>query len=113
VLGRSVIGMVLWGLALVAAAADLREVRLWAAPDSTRVVFDLSAATPHRVFTLDNPPRIVVDLEGLSPQAVRVANGARGRGVVQRVRSAMRGDRARGAGCEPARDATQLRAQAE
>lgn len=91
--GRGVIGIVLWGLALAAAAAELRELRLWAAPDSTRVVFDLSAATPHRVFTLDNPPRIVVDLEGLSPQAVRVANGTKGRGVVQRVRSAMRGDK--------------------
>lgn len=85
--------VVLWALSAPALAADLRDVRLWAAPESTRVVFDLDGATPHRVFTLENPPRIVIDLEGVGPQGVRVANGVSGKGLVKHVRSAMRGDR--------------------
>ena len=69
-----------------AVAAELRDVRLWAGPESTRVVFDLDGAVQHSVFTLDNPHRIVIDLHGMSPESVRVANQATGQGVVQRIR---------------------------
>ncbi|MGQ0586100.1 MAG: N-acetylmuramoyl-L-alanine amidase [Gammaproteobacteria bacterium] len=74
------------GAALTANAAELRDVRVWASPDGTRVVFDLDAAAAHTVFTLENPSRVVVDLRdthragALSPQL-------EGKGVVQRVRS--------------------------
>ncbi len=37
-------------------------VRLWAAPDSTRVVFDVSGPIKHRLFRLKNPNRLVIDL---------------------------------------------------
>ena len=59
------------GLALVLAlvaglpaalAADVEGVRLWRAPDHTRLVFDLSEAAEHSLFTLDNPDRLVVDI---------------------------------------------------
>ncbi|ULQ45744.1 N-acetylmuramoyl-L-alanine amidase [Flagellatimonas centrodinii] len=88
--------MVVWLLVSlwsgVVAAAELRDVRLWASPDGTRVVFDLSGAAHHNVFALQNPDRIVVDLEQVDPAGVRVANAATGKGLVQRVRSAARGD---------------------
>jgi N-acetylmuramoyl-L-alanine amidase len=44
-----------WGL-------EVREVRLWRAPDHTRIVFDLSAPANHKLILLENPDRVVVDL---------------------------------------------------
>lgn len=44
-------------------AASVSEVRMWRAPDHTRLVFDLSADVNYDLFTLDNPHRIVIDLE--------------------------------------------------
>lgn len=46
------------------AAADIRSVRLWRAPDNTRLVFDLSGPVQHSVFTLAAPDRIVIDING-------------------------------------------------
>ena len=43
-------------------AVEVHDVRLWRAPDHTRIVFDLSGATEHSLIVLSNPRRIVVDL---------------------------------------------------
>lgn len=43
--------------------AEVKGLRVWSGPVSTRVVLDLSAATPHRVFSLEAPDRIVIDLK--------------------------------------------------
>ncbi len=54
-------------MALVAdvmAASDVRSVRLWRAPDNTRLVFDLSGPVQHSVFLLSAPNRIVIDVSG-------------------------------------------------
>jgi N-acetylmuramoyl-L-alanine amidase len=48
----------------VFAASDVRSVRLWRAPDNTRLVFDLSGPVQHSVFTLSAPDRIVIDVRG-------------------------------------------------
>ncbi|WP_189402944.1 N-acetylmuramoyl-L-alanine amidase [Arenicella chitinivorans] len=48
------------------AASELKQVhniRLWHAPDKTRLVFDVSADVVHRVFTLQAPNRVVIDIE--------------------------------------------------
>ena len=54
------------GLALVLAlpvqAAEVLDVRLWRAPDHTRVVFDLSEPVSHSLLELNNPRRLVVDM---------------------------------------------------
>jgi len=42
----------------------VQGVRTWSAPDNTRVVFDLSGPTRYRVFTIQGPQRVVVDLIG-------------------------------------------------
>lgn len=76
------------GVVSAASAGDLRDLRLWDSPEGTRVVLELSDSTPHDVFTLDNPARIVVDLPGI--QGASLANKANGRGVVSRVRAAQR-----------------------
>ena len=43
-------------------AADVHAVRLWRAPDHTRVVLDLSDAAEFSTLSLDDPERFVVDL---------------------------------------------------
>lgn len=43
-------------------AADVDAVRLWRAPDHTRVVLDLSASASFNSLALENPDRFVVDL---------------------------------------------------
>lgn len=44
-------------------ASSVESMRLWAAPDHARLVFDLSAATSANVFSLQNPARLVIDLD--------------------------------------------------
>jgi len=51
---------------LAASAADVRDVRLWRAPDHTRLVFDLSGEVEYTLFTLANPDRVVIDIAGSS-----------------------------------------------
>ena len=59
------VGVLLAALAAEAlAASDMRSVRLWRAPDNTRLVFDLSGPVQHSVFTLAAPDRIVIDVTG-------------------------------------------------
>lgn len=48
----------------VLVAADIKGVRLWRAPDNTRLVFDLNGPVKHSVFTLSAPERIVIDVSG-------------------------------------------------
>ena len=44
-------------------AADITNIRVWRAPDSTRLVFDLSDAVEHKVFPLKSPARLVIDID--------------------------------------------------
>jgi N-acetylmuramoyl-L-alanine amidase len=55
-------------LLLVSAATwaepvTVQHLRVWRAPDHTRVVFDLSGPLEHRLFALQDPHRIVVDMD--------------------------------------------------
>lgn len=64
------IGVVLgWLVASSAQAVEVQDVRLWRAPDHTRVVFDLSAPAEHKLMALDNPARIVVDIADIQLKA--------------------------------------------
>ncbi|MFC6634109.1 N-acetylmuramoyl-L-alanine amidase [Microbulbifer taiwanensis] len=49
-------------LALPTQAAEVEGVRLWRAPDHTRLVFDLSGPAEHKLFTLSDPHRVVIDV---------------------------------------------------
>ena len=56
-------GLFVFGLAASSVqAADVEAVRLWRAPDHTRVVLDLSDAAEFSSLSLENPDRFVVDL---------------------------------------------------
>lgn len=48
--------------AMAHSANKLEGVRIWAAPESTRVVFDLNQPPKYSHFTLTSPYRLVVDL---------------------------------------------------
>ncbi|MGM0831688.1 N-acetylmuramoyl-L-alanine amidase [Halomonas qinghailakensis] len=49
--------------ASVLQAATVESMRLWSAPDHARLVFDLTAAANANVFSLENPSRLVIDLD--------------------------------------------------
>ena len=52
----------LLGMTAQAMAAEVQGVRLWRAPDNTRLVFDLAGPVEHSVFTLTAPDRLVIDI---------------------------------------------------
>ena len=45
------------------AGVQVKSVRMWPAPDNTRLVFDLSAPVDHTLFSLVAPDRLVIDLK--------------------------------------------------
>lgn len=55
--------LMLLGAAAWADAVNIRGVRMWPAPDNTRVVFDVTADVEHSLFLLKNPDRLVIDLK--------------------------------------------------
>ena len=63
-MGRAWILGILCTLAIASArAVEVHDVRLWRAPDHTRIVFDLTGPTDHKLIVLGNPDRIVVDIQ--------------------------------------------------
>jgi len=74
----SVVGLLLSVMAVNAiAATQVKSVRLWRAPDNTRLVFDLTGPVQHSVFTLTAPDRLVIDINGATlagPLNVATAN---------------------------------------
>ena len=57
-------------------AAEVAGVRLWTAPDHTRLVFDTTEPVAHKVFTLTGPDRLVIDIESARASAAFKARGA-------------------------------------
>ncbi len=62
----AVVGML---SAFPAWSVEVDDVRLWRAPDHTRIVFDLSGPAEHKLLVLQNPSRIVLDVENTSIKA--------------------------------------------
>ncbi len=69
-MGRMWIWAILGVLAAFPAwSVEVHDVRLWRAPDHTRIVFDLSGPTEHKLIVLESPGRIVLDVENASIKA--------------------------------------------
>lgn len=70
-------------------SATVKSSRLWRAPDHTRIVFDLSGKVNYKVFQLENPARLVVDIRDTnnqsSFQSIDVNNTP-----IKRIRAAVR-----------------------
>ena len=54
-----------------ARAVEVRAVRLWASPEGTQVVIELSGSAKHTLLMLKNPDRVVLDVSD-----ARLAAGA-------------------------------------
>lgn len=46
------------------AVTNVNGLRVWTGPENTKAVIDLSGQVDYKLFQLDNPPRVVIDLEG-------------------------------------------------
>ncbi|MSR15686.1 MAG: AMIN domain-containing protein [Gammaproteobacteria bacterium] len=66
---RLIVVLCCW-LPLGVSAAAVNNLRLWHAPDQTRLVFDLSGPVEHAAFLVGNPERVVVDIVGTTPASV-------------------------------------------
>ncbi|MDG1442445.1 MAG: N-acetylmuramoyl-L-alanine amidase [Pseudomonadales bacterium] len=56
-------GMPLFVASAFAAPTSIESVRVRQSPERTRIVFDLSQPVKHRIFSLANPRRLVIDIE--------------------------------------------------
>ncbi|MDA7760426.1 N-acetylmuramoyl-L-alanine amidase [bacterium] len=70
-------------------AAEINSVRVWRAPDNTRLVFDVSGAIEYKVFSLDNPHRLVIDISNIINQP-SVANLDFKNSPITKMRTAQR-----------------------
>jgi len=60
-------------------SATVNSVRMWAGPENTRLVFDISGPIDHKVFVLHQPDRVVVDMQNTrllnEPDGLDFSNG--------------------------------------
>lgn len=89
-MSRAWVGIILSMLTATSVwAVDVQDVRLWRAPDHTRVVFDLSGFAEHKLIVLKNPSRIVLDVHNTSLKSdlskLQLADTP-----IKRIRSAVR-----------------------
>ena len=60
---RWILGVLYFLVSSSAWAVDVHDVRLWRAPDHTRIVFDLTGPADYSLLVLSNPSRIVLDIQ--------------------------------------------------
>jgi N-acetylmuramoyl-L-alanine amidase len=73
-----------------AASVSVQNLRMWRAPDNTRLVFDLSGPLEHKLFSLKNPERLVIDIHSANlnkPLPPMQFNGP----IIKNIRTGHRG----------------------
>ena len=90
---RTIISFVLICLTFNAQSEAVRveKVRIWAAPDSTRIVFDVSDDLKYSLSMLDNPFRLVLDLDNAAAD-LKIDQPDLNDKFLQRLRSARRNE---------------------
>lgn len=82
--------IILWVLLLSSfgtwASNAIDSVRVWPAPENTRVVFDLDKKPDYKYFTLSNPNRLVIDFKNSSRKA-NLSNLAKNDPRIKRIRT--------------------------
>ncbi|MFQ5660148.1 MAG: N-acetylmuramoyl-L-alanine amidase [Gammaproteobacteria bacterium] len=76
---------------LWAQSVQVKNIRIWSAPDSTRVVFDVSATVNYQTSMLADPYRLVIDIEDADAVSALTQPLARDR-YLQRLRAARRNE---------------------
>ncbi len=84
------VSMVFSASVFSAGKKSVSGIRLWSAPDSTRVVLDVSNPVDHKIFRLSGPDRVVIDLEDTSVNKKVLNNSSLSKGVLKGVRGAVR-----------------------
>lgn len=72
---RTIIPILIWlvsalFMAAAAQANEVRATRLWPSPEYSRITLELAEAANYKYFSLKNPERLVLDLEGVEPEGV-------------------------------------------
>ncbi|WP_297792494.1 N-acetylmuramoyl-L-alanine amidase [uncultured Marinobacter sp.] len=80
--------LLVWPVAAMA-GKDVESVRIWPAPDHTRLVLDIAGKVEHNVFSLSGPSRLVIDMKDVTLKADFSALDLSG-SPIQRIRSAPR-----------------------
>lgn len=83
------IAVLLLTAAAEAVGGEVRNLRVWAGPDSTRAVLDLDQTVDYRLFTLDDPARVVIDIDGVGVKQALDLDEEHS-GVIRRVRHGVR-----------------------
>lgn len=68
------------------AANSINGVRVWPAPENTRIVFDLANKPEYSYFSLKNPQRLVIDFKN-SKNAVKLNRAAKGDKRIKTIRT--------------------------
>jgi N-acetylmuramoyl-L-alanine amidase len=71
---------------VLAATQTIQGIRVWPAPESTRVVFDLSAKPDYSNFTLKRPDRLVIDFKSTT-NLVELSNVLNGDVRIKKIRT--------------------------
>jgi N-acetylmuramoyl-L-alanine amidase len=75
-----------------AGQVTVQKLRMWPAPDHTRIVFDVDGPLEHTLFVLRNPARIVVDLRDTTLRS-KVDRPADADKLLERIRHSARNKR--------------------
>ncbi len=82
-----VFGLQLLSVPAYAQQSNVNSLSYITAPDQTRMVFELSSASTHQVFMLDNPARVVIDIKN-TQSGQRLRQPPASHPLFHRVRSA-------------------------
>ncbi len=88
-LRKFLVSLVLFCVSTVAfSASTIKDMRVWHDSQSGRVIFDLSSQVRHKVFMLDNPPRLVIDFKNTRMSA-KLPNG-QSNSAIRKIRAGIR-----------------------
>jgi len=80
------IGLAVLQTPALAKPSQINDVRLWTAPDHSRLVFDLNRAIEYKIFRLHEPERIVLDLHGVKLRTTHLKNLTTSDPVIKAIR---------------------------
>ncbi len=74
---------------MAAKPSHIKSLRVWSAPDHVRLVFDADSSIEHKIFTLQNPHRLVLDLKD-TELTQHLPDPAKENKIIKGMRSAAR-----------------------
>lgn len=74
---------------MAAKPSHIKSLRVWSAPDHVRLVFDADSSIQHKIFTLQNPHRLVLDLKD-TELTQHLPDPAKENKIIKGMRSAAR-----------------------